>query len=244
MSRPGSVRPRKPYRPARAGNGVRKCMRLLVISAHPDDETLGAAGTILKYKAYGHKAYWLNVTNMKTEFGYEKKAASRRASEIKKVVRAYGFDGFFDLGLRPAGLDGYGRHFLIQRITDVFAEVRPEVVLLPFKNDAHSDHRIVFEAALPCTKIFRHPYVNKVLSMEVVSETDYASADAGFVPDYFVDITEYMEMKLKIAGIYRTEVSRHPFPRSCETLRAQAMVRGSQASCKYAEAFKVLKVIE
>ncbi len=46
-------------------------MNVLVISPHPDDETLGAGGTLLKFKDKGHKLYWLNVTNMKTEYGYK-----------------------------------------------------------------------------------------------------------------------------------------------------------------------------
>ena len=45
-------------------------MNVLVISPHPDDETLGAGGALLKFKDMGNKIFWLNVTNMKTEYGY------------------------------------------------------------------------------------------------------------------------------------------------------------------------------
>lgn len=47
-------------------------MRILVISPHADDETLGAGGTLLKYKNQGHNIFWLNVTDMKEEYGYTK----------------------------------------------------------------------------------------------------------------------------------------------------------------------------
>ena len=37
-------------------------MKKLVISAHPDDETLGCGGTLLKDNDAGHQLYWLVVT--------------------------------------------------------------------------------------------------------------------------------------------------------------------------------------
>ncbi|HHA19586.1 MAG TPA: PIG-L family deacetylase, partial [Methylophaga sp.] len=37
-------------------------MRILTISAHPDDETLGCGGTLLKHQASGDSVYWLIVT--------------------------------------------------------------------------------------------------------------------------------------------------------------------------------------
>lgn len=37
-------------------------MRVLVAAPHPDDETLGAGGTILRMLAEGHEVYWVNFT--------------------------------------------------------------------------------------------------------------------------------------------------------------------------------------
>lgn len=42
-------------------------MKILVISPHPDDETLGACGTVMRLISQGAEAVWLNITNMKTE---------------------------------------------------------------------------------------------------------------------------------------------------------------------------------
>ena len=38
--------------------------RILVIAPHPDDETLGCGGTILKNIKNGNQVHWLNMTKM------------------------------------------------------------------------------------------------------------------------------------------------------------------------------------
>lgn len=216
-------------------------MRLLVVSPHPDDETLGACGTVMKLIAQGAEAAWLNVTNMKEEFGYPAETVRTRAEEIQRVKAATGYSRLYDLGLRPTALETYARGEIIGPMKRAFEEVRPELVFLPSPHDAHSDHRIVYECALACTKTFRAPCVRKVLCMDIISETDYG--DVPFPANCFVDISPYMEEKIRIAKIYRSEFSDPPFPRSEETVRAQAKFRGSACCAAYAEAFQTVKEI-
>lgn len=216
-------------------------MKLLVVSPHPDDETLGACGTVMRLVARGARAVWLNVTNMKTEYGYSLQQVETRAREMQQVKEATGYSAFYDLGLRPAALETYARGEIIADMKRVFEETQPELVFLPFSRDAHSDHRVVYECALACTKSFRAPYVRKVLCMDILSETDYG--DAPFPANCFVDISPYMESKLKIAQIYRSEFLPPPFPRSVEAVRAQAQYRGAACCAMYAEAFQIVKEI-
>ena len=147
-------------------------MNVLIVSPHPDDETLGAGGTLLKLKEKGHKIYWLNVTNMKTEYGYSAERVSERNKEIQKVKDAYRFDGFWNMEMEPAGMDKYEARVLVSHFKKVFEEVRPELLLIPYGYDVHSDHRIIFDTVYSCTKSFRAPYLKTVLSMEILSETD------------------------------------------------------------------------
>ena len=82
-----------------------------------------------------------------------------------------------------------------------------------------------------------------ILTMEVASETDFGKPENPFAPNYFVDITEYMEDKIQALKIYDTEMGRPPFPRSEENIRAMATVRGAMAGVLYAEAFRMIKCI-
>jgi LmbE family N-acetylglucosaminyl deacetylase len=219
-------------------------MKMLVISAHPDDETLGAGGSILKYKTLGNKVIWLNLTDLKTEYGYTRRAVEIRSKEIELVKKAYGLDGFFNLKLRPAWLDQYPVEEIIRQISEIISKVRPQCIILPFKNDIHSDHRITFDSVLSAVKTFRQPDVKKVLMMEILSETNFSSNDEVLAPNYFIDIGNFIKKKIKIMKLYRGETKPHPFPRSEKSLRALATLRGSQAGCEYAESFELVKAIE
>ncbi|MDD5774344.1 MAG: PIG-L family deacetylase [Candidatus Omnitrophica bacterium] len=219
-------------------------MNMLVISTHPDDETLGCGGTILKYKSLRRKVAWLNLTDLKEEYGYSRDSVSVRTREIERVKKAYKFDGFYNLRLRPAGLDRYPLDELITRISEVISRFRPGSIILPFRNDVHSDHRIACDAVFSAIKTFRQPCIKKVLMTEVLSETNFSFDDIVFAPDYFIDIGAFIEKKIKIMKLYKNEMKPHPFPRSEKSLRALAVLRGSQAGCEYAESFKLVKAIE
>jgi len=57
-------------------------MKILVVSPHPDDETLGAGGTIFRFKREGHQVYWLNITDMKDTDGWPEERIICRKKQI------------------------------------------------------------------------------------------------------------------------------------------------------------------
>ena len=218
--------------------------KIVVVAPHPDDEILGAGGYLLKHKEMGDDIFWLIITDMKESYGYSFERCKTRKTEIEKVATALGVNKVYNLELQPAGLEKYPTGTLIKAISEVFQEIKPDIVILPNEADVHSDHGIVFKAAYACTKTFRYPTIKKVMCMEVISETDYAVYNKGFIPNYFVNIEEYIEQKVKIAEIYESEIQLSPFPRSKESLYALSVIRGASCFCKNAEAFCVLKSIE
>lgn len=80
--------------------------------------------------------------------------------------------------------------------------------------------------------------------METPSETDFAIYEDAFKPNYFVDISNYIDKKVEIAKIYKSEIGEHPFPRSERNIRAYGTIRGAVISACSAEAFVLLKEIE
>jgi len=220
-------------------------MKILVISSHPDDETLGCGGTILKHKDVGDKIYWLIVTNIDIKDGWDKDTVEKRQKEIKRVAEMYGFEKIFKLDYPAAKLDVIPIQKIIESISKVIFEIKPEIIYLPNRSDAHTDHQITFKTAYSCTKNFRYPFIRKILMYETLSETEFAPAlpENTFIPNVFVDITKYFEKKLEIFKIYKSEVMEEPLPRSLGSIKALTKYRGSQIGVEYAEGFMLVREI-
>lgn len=219
-------------------------MNVLIVSPHPDDETLGAGGTLIKLKKQGHKLFWLNITDMKPEYGYSEKIFFHRQKQISDIVMFYSFQKFYNLALPPTRLSSLDEGDLIGRIKVVFEAIKPEWIIIPGAYDAHSDHHVVYNCCMACSKSFRAPYIKRVMTMEILSETDYGFNVERFEPNLYVDITEVFEGKVNAMKIYDTELEEPPFPRSIENIRALATYRGGSCGCKYAEAFHIVKQVE
>jgi len=218
-------------------------MKILVISPHPDDETLGCGGTILKHKDIGDKIYWLIITNIVVKNGWDKDIVEKRQKEIETVAEMYGFEKTFKLDYPAAKLDIIPIQEIIESVSKVIFEVKPEVIYLPNRSDVHTDHQITFKTAYSCTKNFRYPFIKRILMYETLSETEFAPAlpENTFIPNVFVDITKYFEKKLEIFKIYKSEVMEKPFPRSLDSIKALTRYRGSQMGVEYAEGFMLIR---
>jgi LmbE family N-acetylglucosaminyl deacetylase len=211
---------------------------VVVIAPHPDDETLGCGGTLLRHREETCRLFWLILTRM-TPDRFSADAIAARQGEILAVQEHYGFEQVFELGHPAGALDRVAMSDLVASIGDVFGSVQPGTVYLPARSDAHTDHRIAFDAAAACTKWFRYPYVKRVRVYETLSETDI-SLTSGWRPNLYVDVTSHIDKKIDAMRIYRSEIGVHPFPRSVDTIRSLATLRGAASGFAAAEAFDQL----
>lgn len=218
-------------------------MNVLVVSPHPDDETLGAGGTICRYVDEGHEVFWLNVTTMRNSGLFTEEMMKHREKQMQDVVKFLGIKKLYQLDFPTTKLGEIRTSQAIGEISKIISEVKPEIVILPDYNDAHSDHKYVFEWCYACTKTFRYPYVKQVMTMEILSETDFGRPESPFLPNYYVDISNYMDDKIEALKIYDTELGEPPFPRCIKNVEALATLRGAVAGVRYAEAFRLIKYI-
>lgn len=218
---------------------------ILLVAPHPDDETLGCGGTILRFKNSGVPVVWLIVTRGFEEHGASKSAIENMEKQIKAVSDAYQFDDVIRLDFPTTLLDAIPQRELVDSFSSVVDKVKPETLYLPFRGDVHTDHRVVFDSAWSSVKSFRAPSIKNILTYETLSETEFNSGitSESFKPNAFCDISEFLKKKLEIFALYASEGGSHPFPRSSQAIEALATLRGSTAGVKYAEAYMTVKTI-
>ena len=212
---------------------------ILVIAPHPDDETLGCGGTLFRHKLRGDKIHWLIMTRLSKKSSKNIKLINIKKDEIKKVAKAYNFNSYFQEKFEASSLDTFSMKVIIETMRVHITKIKPEILYLPYRQDSHQDHRIVFDAAAACSKSFRNPFIKKLRVYETLSETEYSS-HSFFKPNLFIDISEHLEQKINTFKLYNSELHEHPFPRSEINIRSLAINRGAIAGCNFAESFMTM----
>lgn len=209
--------------------------KVCVIAVHPDDETLGCGGTILKHLRKGDEVHCVFVTG-----GNEnQKSIIQKVSDAYRLTSVVNFD-FPELMLQDISLNQ-----LIPQFSSLFFKIEPTILYIPNRSDMHSDHRAVYNAISACTKSFRYPFIKQILMCEVISETDFVLGlpEMMFIPNYYVDISETFEEKLRILELYQSELLPYPMTRNLNTMESLNRYRGSLINSEYAEAFMSIKTI-
>ncbi len=217
-------------------------MKVLVISAHMDDEILGMGGTIAKHVASGDSVTVCVVCKRAYNHQFnpvvvqEEKDACIRASEV------IGYSDVRFLDLRDELLD--------ERLLDVIVpveecvqDVRPDVVYTHHRGDSNQDHRAVFQASMVACRSLAEPKVPRILAYEVPSSTDIAPPfpEYSFQPNYYVNVAPYLDLKVKAMTAYMRELKKFPHPRSAKGIQTLAWKRGMEISFEAAEAFVVVR---
>jgi LmbE family N-acetylglucosaminyl deacetylase len=218
--------------------------RVLVIAAHPDDETYGLGGTIAHHVQEGDQVSVLIMTDGVTARHNHiepQKAAARKACGTLGVNEVH------FAGLPDQRLDGMPLLEVIKPIHELVKGLCPEVVYTHHRGDANQDHRTAFAATMVAVRPTDGCSVRRVLCYEVASSTEWGApfSECTFVPNVFVDISTTLESKLAALKAYRetfqTEVKAFPHPRSPEAVLIYVQQRGVTVGMQAAEAFVLFR---
>jgi len=218
--------------------------RVLVVSAHPDDEVLGVGGTVARHVAEGDSVTVVIVADGATS-RYEAGSESGLEAQAAAARQALGVEDLRFLRFPDQRLDREALLEVTQRLESVFNDVRPEVVYVHHWGDLNRDHRIVFEATMVAARPVGAAAPEDVYAYETPSSSEWAAPEpsATFVPTHFVDITATLEAKLRAMAAYATELREPPHPRSLESLRTRSAYWGQLVGLSHAEPFQVVRQI-
>lgn len=224
---------------------------ILVIASHPDDEVLGCGGTIARFTNEGYEVYTLILGEGITSRD-EKRDRTKRDNEIKELKRnikkankIVGVKDTFAFDFPDNRFDTVPLLDIIKTIEKVKEQITPDLIFTHHHGDLNIDHQITFKAVMTAFRPIKGETVREIYSFEVPSSTEWniPSSTTDFMPNYFVDVSKTLEIKIMALKEYKLEVREFPHPRSAEAIKIIAKHWGIQVGLEAAEAFEVVRFI-
>jgi len=204
--------------------GYFKNKRILVLLAHPDDETLGCGGTIHRATQEGATvSCYIPVKRIK--------------EDCNKAMNELGVTSVHFGKWKDQLLDTYPLKGLADWFSKAVYDTDPHIVILNHYNCTNQDHRVCHQAGIIATR----NYTGHILSCEVPSSTGYLRP-CGFEPNFYVELSSWnMNNKIEATRHYKTELKPFPNPRNVNQLHNLAQVRGGECGNDYAEGFMLVR---
>jgi N-acetylglucosamine malate deacetylase 1 len=215
--------------------------KILVVSAHPDDETLGLGGTIKLHSLSGSNVYVLNFADGESARKKSMKNILKRKKEGKKAAAILGIKETKFLDYEDQKLDTIPILELSKHIESAIKKWNPSIIYTHFWGDVNQDHRVLFEATIIAARPTPNSKIKKIICYETPSSTEWGYQQ--FNPNYFIDISKVKKIKIKAFQQYKDEIKSFPHPRAEEAIMNRSKYWGSSVGIKNAEAFFILRDI-
>ena len=220
--------------------------QILIIAAHPDDEVLGCGGTIARHVKEGESVHVLFLGdgvgsrgNSDTKLITARKESAVKACEVLGAA-IVGFEKFPD-----NMFDTVSMLDIVRVVESAKKEISPQIIYTHHGGDLNIDHRITCQAVLTAFRPQPGEEFSEIRAFETNSSTEWSASAImpPFIPDTFVDISQYLDKLLNAYSCYADEMRDEPHARSLEALKIAALRRGREAGLWAAEAFMTLRRI-
>lgn len=215
---------------------------ILIIVAHPDDEVLGCGATIAKHIDNGDVVQVIFLSD-----GFSSRddddSRNRNAKMASKVLACK--DPVF-LNYPDNQLDTVPLLDIVKKIEKHINMLQPKVIYTHFFGDLNIDHQITHKAVMTACRPQPNFCVKEIFSFETLSATHWQSFSMGgvFSPNYFVDTSGFMTVKIEALKCYDVEMRNDPHARSYQAVESLSRFRGSIIGAQDAEAFIVERLIK
>jgi len=219
---------------------------VLVVAAHPDDEVLGCGGTIARHVVEGdlvHVVFMADGVQSRRIDGSEELQLRNQARD--EALKILGVSECNVLDFPDNRMDSLPLLDVVQALEPIIKHVQPSRVYTHHHGDLNVDHRVTHQAVMTACRPVPGSSVREILAFEVMSSTEWATPGvAPFVPNAFVDISDYLPKKLEALAAYDMEMRPAPHSRCVTNIEALARHRGNCVGVEVAEAFEVIRVLE
>lgn len=199
--------------------------QILVIAPHPDDETIGPGGTLLKALEKGSNVHTLYLSCGSPE------TTDNLRTEAQQIATTHGYGiTFFDDYAKGIPIDDAA----VQRFANAVNRHSPKALFIPFFLDDHDDHRRSSHLLLLA---HRQGLLN--IKPEIWAYQVYSSV----IPNVVVDITSVAKKKEHLIRMWATQNTTRDwahFALGMNAVNQRFLPNGPDA--KYAETFFVLPI--
>jgi N-acetylglucosamine malate deacetylase 1 len=221
--------------------------KVLVISAHPDDEVLGCGGTLANHYIKGDEIHQIFVSDgegARLKRGKSLiKDINSRIKLAKKVAKILGISKTKSLNFEDNQLDKIPLLKIIKKLENEIEKFKPNIIYTHSDIDLNIDHQIVSRAVLTACRPIKST-VKEINFFEILSSTEWSHKSfKSFNPNYFVDISKTINLKLKAIKVYQKELRNFPHPRSILGVKTLSKYRGMMSGLKEAEGFYIKRKI-
>ena len=223
--------------------------KILIVSAHPDDEVLGCGGTVARLVKEGYQAYTLILGEGITSRDENRDRAKRETeiqklkSQAEKANKIIGVEKVFMYDFPDNRFDTVPFLDIVKVIEKIKNDIKPKIIFTHYEKDLNVDHQITYKAVITATRPVVGEPVKEIYSFEILSSTEW-NFPLSFSPDVFFDITKTLKYKLKAIEIYKSELKKIPHPRSIGSIKINAQMWGIKVGLGYVEAFKNIMTIK
>ncbi|MCI8447255.1 MAG: PIG-L family deacetylase [Eubacterium sp.] len=223
---------------------------ILVVAAHPDDEVLGAGGTVARRVSEGDTAYALVLGEGQTSRWDSRSQAERSAVDSlhNDSISASKILGYKDIyfGEFPDNrFDSADLLDIVKSVENFLEKLRPDIIYTHFGGDLNVDHQVTNQAVLTAARPQGDYSVREIYAFETVSSTEWNFGSRKvFCPNVFVNIEGYFQKKCDAMSKYTSELRMFPHPRSLQMLEITARKWGGAVGRQYAEAFELLRRVD
>lgn len=213
-------------------------MKILILAAHPDDETLGCGGAIRRLS--NNKNNYIKLITFTDGEGSRSNDEENRNNLLEKVSNKLGIQDYIYGNFPDNKMDSIPLLDLCKFI-EVNVDFTPDIIFTHHRNCNNIDHQLVYKATITA---FRPQEGNniRILSYFVPSSTDY-NPFSNFLGNIYYNIEDTINIKLETLKIYDKEMREYPHTRSYENIKNLAKVWGSEVGLKYAEKFELVREI-
>ncbi len=213
-------------------------MSLLFIGAHPDDIELGCAGTICYFIKKKYEVYCYHLTNgeytdvnenpvRNFEEIYETTKKSFKILGVKEENIHYTDIPATKLKVNKETISNLQKFIIDHNIKTIFTHPNPDTY--------HQDHRAAHNISMASARRF----VKNIFLFEIM----FNFASGLMIPNYYIDISDFIEKKKEALRIHQTEYNKYGKEKWIESNVSLAKFRGMQVETEYAEAFYVMRYV-